>query len=205
MGVTQAAGLSLKWFREQFAGDLSYREMDQQAAGVLPGAEGILYLPYLMGERTPHLDPTARGVFFGLSARHERRHLIRAVMEGVAFSLRDCLEVLKEMKIPVQNMLAVGGGAKSRFWCEILAGVYEMPILLPKASYGAALGAAILAGTAVGVYNSVENACDRLIRETSAVEPKANYEKMYEIYIDLYRCLKDDYIKLKKLEAEKHD
>ena len=200
MGVTQAAGLSLNWFREQFAKELSYPEMDQQAASVSHGAEGLFYLPYLMGERTPHLDPDARGVFFGISARHERRHFIRAVMEGVAFSLRDCLEVLKEMKIPVQDMLAVGGGAKSKFWCKILSDVYQVPIRLLKLSEGAAFGAAILAGTAAGVYTSVEDACDRLIREVSVVEPELNYEKMYDIYRELYHSLKDDYQKLKKME-----
>lgn len=193
MGVTQAAGLSLKWFRENFAENISYREMDEMAASVPPGADGLIYLPYLMGERTPHLDPNARGIFFGISAMHEKKHFVRAVLEGVAYSLRDCMEVLKKMNIPIDNMLAVGGGAKSVLWCEIMAGVYGMPVQLMSSQEGAALGAAILAGTAAGVYSSVECACEKLCISSQVQEPKNTdkYDKVYSVYKSIYPSVKE--------------
>lgn len=192
MGVTQAAGLSLKWFRENFACDMSYHEMDEMVASVPPGAKGLIYLPYLMGERTPHLDPSARGVFFGISAMHEKKHFVRAVMEGVAYSLRDCMEVLKEMHIPIDNMLVVGGGAKSALWREIIAGVYGMPIQLMSSQEGAALGAAILGGVAANVYSTVENACERLCKSSQMQKPKNvdEYDMVYSIYKLLYPNLR---------------
>jgi xylulokinase len=127
MGVTQGAGLSLKWFRTNFAPELSYKEIDKIADSVSIGADNLLYLPYLMGERTPHLDPNARGTFVGISAIHEKKHFLRAVMEGVSYSLRDCLEVLYEMNIPVGDMLAVGGGGTSAFWRKMLCDLYNLP------------------------------------------------------------------------------
>lgn len=192
MGVTQAAGLSLKWFRENFACDMSYHEMDEMVASVPPGAKGLIYLPYLMGERTPHLDPSARGVFFGISAMHEKKHFVRAVMEGVAYSLRDCMEVLKEMHIPIDNMLVVGGGTKSALWREIIAGVYGMPIQLMSSQEGAALGAAILGGVAANVYSTVENACERLCKSSQMQKPKNvdEYDMVYSIYKLLYPNLR---------------
>lgn len=192
MGVTQAAGLSLKWFRENFACDMSYHEMDEMVASVPPGAKGLIYLPYLMGERTPHLDPSARGVFFGISAMHEKKHFVRAVMEGVAYSLRDCMEVLKEMHIPIDNMLVVGGGAKSALWREIIAGVYGMPVQLMSSQEGAALGAAILGGVAANVYSTVENACERLCKSSQMQKPKNvdEYDMVYSIYKLLYPNLR---------------
>jgi xylulokinase len=155
MGVTQAAGLSLQWFRNNFAGEFSYAEADELAADVPVGAERLLYLPYLMGERTPHLDPNARGVFFGMSAMHEKKHFLRAVMEGVSYSLRDCVEVLKTMDISVSDMVATGGGGKSRLWREMLAGVFNIPVKTIASKEGPALGVAILAGVGTGVYESV--------------------------------------------------
>ena len=201
MGVTQAAGLSLKWFRENFASDISYREADEAAKSVPPGAEGLIYLPYLMGERTPHLDPDARGVFFGISAMHERKHFIRAVMEGVAYSLRDCLEVLREMRIPVDGMLAVGGGAKSELWCKIMAGVYGMPLHTFKSNEGAALGAAILGGVAANVYPTVEAACEKLCKasQVQKAENTEKYDRVYSVYKSLYPSVKDIYKSLKEL------
>ena len=192
MGVTQAAGLSLKWFRENFACDMSYHEMDEMVASVPPGAKGLIYLPYLMGERTPHLDPSARGVFFGISAMHEKKHFVRAVMEGVAYSLRDCMEVLKEMHIPIDNMLVVGGGAKSALWREIIAGVYGMPVQLMSSQERAALGAAILGGVAANVYSTVENACERLCKSSQMQKPKNvdEYDMVYSIYKLLYPNLR---------------
>mgnify|MGYP001633247544 FL=1 len=197
MGVTQAAGLSLKWFRENFAAELSYREIDERVNKIPIGSERLLYLPYLMGERTPHLDPFARGVFFGISAMHRKEHFMRAVMEGVAFSLRDCFEVLKENNIVINEMAVVGGGSRSAVWGEMLSGVYNMPVR-PLNSEGAAFGAAILAGVAAGVYKSVETACDKLIHYPNEIKSvnSTEYEKYYSIYKELYPALKNEYKKL---------
>lgn len=197
MGVTQAAGLSLKWFRENFAAELSYKEIDERANKIPIGSERLLYLPYLMGERTPHLDPFARGVFFGISAMHKREHFMRAVMEGVAFSLRDCLEVLKENSIEINEMAVVGGGSRSAVWNEMLSGVYNMSVR-PLNSEGAAFGAAVLAGVAAGVYKSVETACDKLIHYPNEIKSvnSAEYDKYYSIYKELYPALKNEYKKL---------
>ena len=195
MGVTQGAGLSLKWFRTNFAQELNYKEIDELASTVKIGAESLLYLPYLMGERTPHLDPDARGVFFGISAMHEKKHFLRAVLEGVTYSLRDCLEVLKEMDIPLADMVAVGGGGTSALWREMLCGTFNLPVKTIEAGEGPALGVAILAGVGTGVYPSVEEACKKLIKFTKPHEPKdtEEYEKYYRIFASIYPQLKNIY------------
>ena len=195
MGVTQGAGLSLKWFKTNFASELSYKEIDKEAKDVEIGANSLLYLPYLMGERTPHLDPDARGVFFGISAIHEKKHFLRAVLEGVTYSLRDCLEVLREMNIPLSNMVAVGGGGTSALWREMLCGCFNLPVKTIEAGEGPALGVAILAGVGAGVYESVEQACKKLIKFTPDEMPTdvAEYEKFYQIYRRIYPQLKEVY------------
>ncbi|MBO5212524.1 MAG: xylulokinase [Clostridia bacterium] len=203
MGVTQGAGLSLKWFRSNFAPELSYKEIDKIAEGVSIGADKLLYLPYLMGERTPHLDPNARGTFVGISAIHEKKHFLRAVMEGVSYSLRDCLEVLYEMGIPVSEMLAVGGGGTSAFWRRMLCDLYNMQTKTIVAGEGACLGAAILAGVGTGVYPSVEEACDSIISYSDPEIPSesahAEYEKSYAVYRNVYKGLKDTFSALSEL------
>ena len=201
MGVTQGAGLSLKWFRTQFAKDLSYPEIDRIAAEVPVGAEKLLYLPYLMGERTPHLDPNARGVFFGMSAMHERKHFLRAVLEGVTYSLRDCVEVLREMDIPLSDMTVVGGGGRSALWRQMIAGTFDLPVKTIVNGEGAALGVAILAGVGAGVYPSVEEACDRLIgyNEPQMPENAEDYDKFYRIYRSVYPGVKDAFASLANL------
>ncbi|MBQ8162740.1 MAG: xylulokinase [Clostridia bacterium] len=203
MGVTQGAGLSLKWFRSNFAPELSYKEIDKIAEEVSIGADKLLYLPYLMGERTPHLDPDARGTFVGISAIHERKHFLRAVMEGVSYSLRDCLEVLYEMKIPVSEMLAVGGGGTSALWRGMLCDLYNMPTKTIVAGEGACLGAAILAGVGTGVYPSVEEACDKIISYSEPQMPNAEnnaqYEKTYSVYRNVYNGLKATFKALSEL------
>ena len=155
MGVTQGAGLSLKWFRDNFCsaeketakymGVDEYYLMDKEAATVSIGANRLLYLPYLMGERTPHLDPNARGVFFGLSAMHTKKEMLRAVMEGVSYSLRDCVEVFKQMSISVSDMMACGGGGTSPLWRQMLADLYACPVKTAASKEGPALGVALLA------------------------------------------------------------
>lgn len=198
MGVTQAAGLSLKWFRDNFAKELSYSEIDDEVKNVPIGTEKLWYLPYLMGERTPHLDPDARGVFFGISAMHKKAHFLRAVMEGVTYSLRDCLEIFMENNIAVDDMTAVGGGAKSEVWREMLASVFEAPIKTLRSSESAALGAAILAGVAAGVYDDVESACDKIIGYSAPVKARNTdeYKKYYDVYRGLYQSLKNDFEKI---------
>ncbi len=192
MGVTQSAGLSLKWFRENFAPELTYSETDNMAEKVRIGAEKLLFLPYLMGERTPHLDPNARGAFIGISAIHTKAHFIRAILEGVAFSLRDCLEVLREMDISVADMSMVGGGS-SPLWQQIISGTFKIPIKTPFSNEGAALGVAILAAVGIGLYSDVPSACDKIIRNSAPVFPEnsAEYDKFYRIYASVYPRLKE--------------
>jgi len=207
MGVTQGAGLSLKWFRDTLCGaetetsrgmDVDPYELMNVQAGRIPiGAERLLYLPYLMGERTPHLDPDARGVFFGLSNIHTKAHMLRAVMEGVAFSLRDCMEILRGMGIVPREMLVCGGGGKSPVWRQMLADLYRIPAATVANPEGPALGVAILAGVASGVYASVEEGCDGVIRKNEASRPGEEagkaYEPFYRLYTQLYPALKDCY------------
>ena len=213
MGVTQGAGLSLKWFRDNFCheemaaadgmGVDPYYLMDKQAARIPIGCDRLLYLPYLMGERTPHLDPDCRGVFFGLSAMHTRQHLLRAVMEGVTYSQRDSVEVLKEMGVHIDTMLACGGGGTSPLWRQMLADVYGVPVSTVVSKEGPALGVAILAGTGVGIYKSVQEGCDAVIRTNPAQNPvaadSAAYQPYYALYRKLYPALRDTYKELAKI------
>ena len=197
MGVTQAAGLSLNWFRSQLANEYDYRELDKLASEIPIGCDKLIYLPYLMGERSPILDTSARGVFFGLSAIHTKIHMARAVMEGVAYSLYDCLQVLKENSIEVGDMALCGGGAKSSFWKEIFSDVYGVNIKTMKTSEGAVLGAALLGGCAAGVYSSVEEACEKTVKSGDTYkfneENHKKYMHFYSIYSSLYPALKDSY------------
>ncbi len=213
MGVTQAAGLSLRWLRDTICTDEiaqaaaqgvdPYVIMDKEAEASGIGANRLLYLPYLMGERTPHLDPNARGAFIGLSAMHNRGDLTRAVLEGVCFSLKDCLSVFGEMDLRPQTMCACGGGAKSPLWRNLLAQVFDTPIHTTVNDEGPAFGAAILAMVGAGLYDSVPAACDALIRRKSLLTPCAEdaaaYAKYYNIYRGLYSHLKHDYAALANL------
>jgi xylulokinase len=175
MGVTQAAGLSLRWLREMFGlkdhGDDAYELMTREAAAIEPGADGVLWTPYLMGERTPHLDPNIRAALVGLAANHTRGHIIRAVLEGVAFSLRDSFTIFNELNVPVQRVRLGGGGARSALWRQIQADVYGHPVETVHADEGAAYGAALLAGVGVEMWPSVDDACDRLVKSSVAASP----------------------------------
>lgn len=213
MGVTQGAGLSLKWFRDNFCHEEMiaaagmkkdpYFLMDKQAEEIPIGSDRLLYLPYLMGERTPHLDPNCRGVFFGLSAMHTRQHLLRAVMEGVTFSQRDSVEVLREIGVSINEMLACGGGGSSPLWRQMLADVYGCPVKTVVSKEGPALGVAILAGAGTGVYSSVQDGCAAVIKTNPPQNPisqnSAEYEKFYNIYRALYPALKDNFSELARL------
>ncbi len=210
MGVTQAAGLSLKWFRDNFCEDYlkkadetgrdPYELMNEDIANIPVGSNKLIYLPYLMGERTPHLDPECRGVFFGLSAMHTRQHFIRAIMEGVAYSLEDCKKVFSDMGIEVSSMRICGGGAKSNVWRQIISDVYNCSVNTIKQTEGPALGAAILAGVGTGLYDSVESACDKFILSDKWNNPDASaaeqYNRYYSIYNELYKNLKEQFKQL---------
>jgi xylulokinase len=210
MGVTQAAGLSLKWFRDTLAekykdeavlkGVDSYDLINQDVAKVPIGSRRLFYLPYLMGERTPHLNPDCRGVFFGLSAIHTKADMLRSVMEGVSYSLLDCFDVLKEMKVDVQEMMACGGGGKSRIWRQMLADMYACEVKTIKAQEGPALGVAILAGVGAGLFPDVPTACRQFIQQDTWCQPEpsahAYYEKGHKLYQKLYSQLKECYSEL---------
>jgi xylulokinase len=171
MGVTNGAGLSLRYFRDTFAPGVSYDQLAAEAATVPAGSDGLLWAPYLFGERTPHLDPHARAAFTGITASHTRAHFVRAIMEGVAFSLRDTLTLFRELAIPADSIRLGGGGARGPLWRQIQADVYAQPVELLAAEEGGAFGAALLAGVGVGAWPSVEAACTATIRIAETIQP----------------------------------
>ena len=187
MGVTLSAGGSLSWWRETLGGD--YDELVEAASDVSPGSEGLVFLPYLSGERTPHLDPKARGAFFGLTARHGVQHMTRAVMEGVVFSLRDSLEIMRGLDVPVEDVRATGGGARSDLWRQLQADIYGTPIRRTVADEGPAYGAALLAGVASGTYAGVEEATSVVVLREQTTEPDPERMKIYEEHYEVYRSL----------------
>jgi len=193
MGVTQGAGLSLRWFRDQVAPGESYEALTALAATAPAGCEGLLFLPYLMGERTPHLDPRARGVWFGLTAAHTRAHLVRSVLEGVTYSLRDCLELLTAMGVSVGEVRASGGGGRSPFWRQLQSDVFEREVATLGIAEGPAYGAALLAGVGCGAWSSVEEACQASVRVAERLVPNpddaAAYARGHALYKELYRRL----------------
>jgi xylulokinase len=204
MGVTQAAGLSLRWFRDQFAGaldhDAGYEQLAQEARVAPAGAGGLLWAPYLMGERTPHLDPKARGALIGLSASHTRGHVVRAILEGVAFSLKDTFALFEDMGVPVRKVRLGGGGARSTLWRQVQADIYGHEVEIVVAEEGAAYGAALLAGVAEKIWSTVEEACDCVVHVADRVTPDAQatavLQRQYEIYRALYPALKPIFAKL---------
>ena len=199
MGVTQGAGLSLRWFRDQFGAGVDdgrdpYERLTEEAAQVPAGADGLLWTPYLMGERTPHLDPNARAALVGLTASHTRAHVVRALLEGVAFSLRDTLEIFREMKVPVNEIRLGGGGARSKLWRQIQADVYGREVATVRAEEGAAYGAAILAGVGSGAWPSVDAACEAVVSVADRVQHDADsaelLEKQYARFRMIYPALR---------------
>jgi xylulokinase len=192
MGVTQGAGLSLQWFRNQLAPGVEYDKLTEEAANSPAGAQGLFWLPYLMGERTPHLDATIRGGWMGLTARHTRADLIRAVIEGVSYSQRDCLDIIEGLGVAVSDVRASGGGAQSKFWRRLLASVLNKRVVTLETQEGSAYGAALLALSSE--YGSVPETCKVAIRETESVTPDpkeaALYAKSHRVYQSLYPALK---------------
>ncbi|WP_346898639.1 xylulokinase [Clostridium sp. UBA7503] len=207
MGVTQGAGLSLKWFRDNFCtneievakgmGIDPYVLMTKEAEKVPAGSRGVIYLPYLMGERTPHLNPKAKGVFFGLSAAHTKNEMLRAVIEGVSYSLLDCMEIIKDTGMNPTNVMVSGGGGKSELWRQILADMFNCKVSTNKSSEGPALGVALIAGVGTGVYKDIDEACSIAISENSVEFPKEEnslvYKRYYEIYKKIYNDLKGNF------------
>lgn len=198
MGVTQAAGLSLRWFRDNFGagqddGRDPYERLSDEAAKIEPGCDGVIWTPYLMGERTPHLDPNARAALVGLAANHGRGHIIRAIMEGVAFSLKDTFTIFEDMGVPAQAIRLGGGGARSPIWRQIQADVYGQAVEIVEAEEGAAYGAAILAGVGAKVWPTVDTACEKVVRVAKRVAPDANakavMQRQYRAFRAVYPAL----------------
>lgn len=213
MGVTQSAGLSLKWMRDQFCGMEKeignflnidpYVLISQEAEKADPGCDGLIYLPYLMGERTPHLDPYAKGVFFGLSAKHRRQDMIRSVLEGVTYSLLDCLSIIRELGVTITEVRASGGGARSELWRQIQADMFSTDITTINSSEGPALGAALLAGVGVGIYSDVSQACESTIKLLDTQKPIYKnmklYSQYYRVYKELYPALKPSFDEISRI------
>ena len=195
MGVMLSAAGSLRWYRDTFAPGVGYDQLLQPAAAIPAGCEGLIFLPYLTGERTPHPDPLARGSFIGLTVRHTLPHLTRAVLEGVAFGLRDSFELMKGVGLSaIQQVRVSGGGARSPLWRQILADVLGSELVTVNTTEGAAYGAALLAGVGAGVWPTVDAACATAIQTTGSTTPNADavayYNRAYAQYRDLYPILK---------------
>ncbi len=197
MGVTQGAGLSLQWFRNQLAPGTAYDDLTAEAAKAQPGSQGLYWLPYLMGERTPHLDSTARGGWIGVTAKHTRADLIRSLLEGVCYSQKDCLDIIDHMGVPVNSVRLSGGGAKSAFWRQLFADVFAKRVATLASQEGSAYGAALLSLVGTGVYGSVPEICRAAIREVDSVLPRPHESQLYrrghEVYQALYPSLKPIY------------
>ncbi len=201
MGVTLSAAGSMQWFVDRMCPELAtrrgsdpYQTLNAEAADVPPGAEGLFFLPYLAGERTPHADANARACFVGLTGAHTRGHMARAVMEGVAMSLRESMEIIRGLDVPVREMRLSGGGAKSPLWRQIMADVMGQSACTINAEQGPAYGVALLAAVGCGQYKNIEEACRATIEVVHKMPPKRSatrtYDKMFPIYQSLYGRLK---------------
>jgi xylulokinase len=197
MGVMLSAAGSLRWYRDVIAPGEDFGDLTDAAAGVPPGSEGLFFLPYLTGERTPHPDPLAKGAFVGLTVRHAREHLTRAVMEGVAFGLRDSFELIKTAGLEeIDQVRITGGGSKSPVWRQIIADVLGVELVSVNSSEGSAYGAAVLAAVGSGVYRSVQQACSEIIQVTAGTSPGGDqeaYQEGYLAYRELYPALKPSF------------
>jgi len=193
MGVQLSCAGSYQWFGDNLGFGASFKELDVEAKNVAPGSEGLFFLPYLSGERMPHADPLARGAFIGMTLRHTRGHMARAVMEGVTLGLRQGLDMMKGLGLETDKVIASGGGANSPLWKQIISDAFNSEIVTVNATEGGAFGSAILAMVGAGVYDSVETACEAVIAETSSVKPTeatAIYNRKLEVYKQLYPALK---------------
>jgi len=207
MGVMLSAGGSFRWLRDSLGdlerttalltGDDPYDLLTREAVRAPVGCEGLLFLPYLTGERTPYPDPQARGAFIGLTVRHTKSHMVRSVLEGVSFGLRDSLELIKGLGVPIEQVRASGGGARSSLWRQIQADVFGTELVLVNVTEGAAYGAALLAGVGAGVFASVDEAVTQTVHVTDRTLPIAEnarqYEKLYPVYRSLYPALQSTF------------
>lgn len=210
MGVTLSAAGSYKWYHDTFgisddieakySGLSRYELLNKQAESAPPGSEGLMFLPYLSGERTPYTDPYARGVFFGISLVHNTSHFARSVMEGITYSQYDCLNLMKDTGISSDRVVLFGGGARSGLWRKITADIFGTRIVTLNVEEGPSYGAAIIAGVGAGLYPSVRKACGSILKEVTETEPdpdnREKYAKYYDIYRSLYKDLKGDFKKL---------
>ncbi len=209
MGVSLTAGGALQWFTEQLCAELArgktdpYEVLTREAAAIATGSEGLFFLPYLAGERTPHADPDARGCFVGLTLKHTRGHLARAIMEGVTYAMRDSLAIIEEMGVPVRQIRASGGGAKSALWRQMQADLFGKKVVTLKAEQGPAFGVALLAMVGAGEYKNIEEACAATIELASETtvnrKSQRSYDKGFPIYQSLYQSLKGDFKKISAL------
>lgn len=205
MGVMLSAAGSLQWYRDTIAPEMSFDALVDEAARITPGSEGLLFLPYLTGERTPHPDPYARGAWVGLTVRHERAHMTRSILEGVAFGLKDCFELIRKAgQGDIDQVRVSGGGAKSRLWKQILADVLGVELVTVNTTEGAAFGAALLAGVGAGLYSSVPEACQQMIKITGSTFPSGEgeaYQEYYPRYRALYPALAGQFKQLAEIET----
>jgi xylulokinase len=210
MGVTLSAAGSLQWFVNQLCVELNakrgvdpYQTINAEAAAVPAGSEGLFFLPYLAGERTPHADPHARGCFVGLTNKHSRGHMARAVMEGVTYSLKESLDILDQLQVPVKEIRVSGGGSKSPLWKQIMADAFGQKACTINAEQGPAFGVALLAAVGNGEYKNIEEACAATIKVVERTAPKKPSQKVYDkgfpVYQSLYKALKDSFVEISKL------
>ena len=202
-GCTLMAGGSLRWLRDTIMPGADYDQMTASAQKAEPGSEGLIFLPYMNGERTPHPDPNARGVFFGLSPRHGNAELIRSVMEGVAYSLCDTVEILREMNVPIREVRAAGGGASSTLWRQIQADIFKTEIVTTNVVESPATGAAMLAAVGAGTFSSLKEAADAIVKVTSHTDPIQKNIPIYSDYYETYRALYDSLQGLYTAQARK--
>ena len=208
MGVNLCAGGSLQWFAETLCkelGDKVYDVLNREAARATPGSEGLFFLPYLAGERTPHADPDARGCFVGLTLAHQRGQIARAIMEGVTYSMRDSLEIIQGMNVPVKQVRVSGGGSRSKLWRQLQADVFGTKAVTINAEQGPAYGVALLAAVGAGAYKNIQQACSATIRETSVtlvdLKTKRVYDARFPTYQNLYQSLKGDFKSISAIES----
>ncbi|MDD5659364.1 MAG: xylulokinase [Actinomycetota bacterium] len=216
MGVTLAAAGSQKWYYGTFGPSIDiekerpdlkkYKLLDAQAQKIKPGSDGLIFLPYLTGERTPYADAYARGVFFGMSYMHNRDNFVRSIMEGVAFSQLDCLNLMRELGISSEKIILIGGGSRSKIWRKIICDVFESPLITCINEEGPAFGAALISGVGCGIYESVEDAVKKAVRQSSESRPDPEnfeiYRKTYNIYRSLYKSLKENFKKLYDIQFD---
>jgi xylulokinase len=194
MGVMLSAAGSLQWYRDNLVPDVGFEQLVLEAEDIRPGSDGLFFLPYLSGERTPYPDPLARGAWVGLTVRHERPHLTRAVLEGVSFGIKDSFTLIQEAGLDeIEQVRISGGGARSEIWRQIMADVLNVELVTVNTTEGAAFGAALLAAVGSGLYEDVQDACQSMIQVTGRTVPGADnaaaYRDYYAIYRDIYPAL----------------